>query len=96
MDNKIKHVLFTVFLALRLLEFSFRIIYSIRYRNFDYITYGFLNIGRFNLDYFNGYAKLRTPSRPEDKLNHGLKDSEYKVINAGVSSQTLYGEVNWA
>ena len=141
MNSKLKHFLFTVFtvfLALLILEFSFRIMYSIRYRNFGYMTYGLLNIGKFNVDYYNGYAKLSVPSRPEDELNHGfrtapfsikkpkgqyrivalggsstyghydgyyeswpylleqilnreLKDSEYKVINAGVSSQTLYG-----
>lgn len=143
MKNRVKKTIFTVIavlLAAVILEVCFRVIYSLKYDNFAYMTYGwdYLRLSRFDVNYFNGYAKLSRTPRKEDvlylgfrtapfsirkpegeyrvvalggsstygfydgyrqswpyllqeKLNRGSGGGKYKVINAGISSQTLYG-----
>jgi lysophospholipase L1-like esterase len=87
-----------VFLVLFMLEASFRVFYSIKYRNFAYMAFGLGDIFKFNVDRFNEYLKLREPPTEGSPFYLGFRtepfsvekpDDEYRIVALGGSS--VYG-----
>lgn len=101
MHNRIKQILFviiTIFLALAVIEFSFRVMYSIKRRNLKYMTFGLRDVFKFDVDHFHGYIKLKKPGKWGDKIHHGFRTgpftiekpgNEYRIVVMGGSS--VYG-----
>ena len=98
MKSRIKKTIFvvcTIFLAIFVLELSFRVMYSIKYHNSEYMVFGLANIARVNVNYLNGYLTLKTPQKNEDKINHGFRtapflkkkpEGQYRIVAMGGSS----------
>ncbi|MFA5147243.1 MAG: hypothetical protein WC515_07705 [Candidatus Omnitrophota bacterium] len=94
-SKKIIFILVTVVFMLAVLEVSFRVIYSIKYRNAEYLVYGIRNVFKFNVDQFRGYIKLRAPENKGDILYLGFRTApfpiekpqdEYRIVALGGSS----------
>lgn len=98
MSEKIKKGVFVIFLSLIFLVFlevSFRIMYSIKYKNSRYLTYGLYNVFKIDTAQFKGYYKLGAPLSEGDIICHGFRTApfsiekpvgEYRIIALGESS----------
>lgn len=99
MNQRIKHAVFSLIIiitALLVVEFSFRIMYSIKQRNPKYLTYGFCDVFKFNISTINGYVKLKAPFLTDpDFFCRGFRtetfpikkpNGEYRIVALGGSS----------
>ena len=72
--------------------------YSIKYRNINYMLFGWKDAFKFDVDYFNEYIKLHHPLKKGDTLFRGFRtapfslkkpEGEYRIVALGGSS--VYG-----
>ena len=98
MIKKFLFTIVTLLIALLILEVSFRLMYSIKYHNFDYMLFGLKNVLKIDTDKLQGYIKMKKPARPEDELYNGFRTApfllekpknEYRIVALGGS--TTYG-----
>lgn len=82
MKSKFKSTIFviiTIFFVLTTLEIAFRIMYSIKYKNPQYMMFNFRDVFKVNIDLFNGYKKFKEPVFPGDELYHGFRTAQFAV-----------------
>lgn len=84
-----------VLFVLLILEVSFRIMYSLKYHNFRYMTYGLKGVFKIDIDQLHGYKKIATPIEKGDELFNGFRTApfsikkpkgEYRIVALGESS----------
>jgi len=95
-----KKIIFSVILVgamLLVIEIAFRIMYSVKYRNPAYMTFGFKYILEYDISVFNGYMKLSESYYGEepDRIYNGFRTNpfliekpknEYRIVALGGSS----------
>jgi len=93
--KKIFQFCLIVILIFLCLEVSFRFFLALKYNDKRYLTLGINNPLKFDMDYYNGYRKLKKPIRSEDKIFLGFRtaafnpnkpDNKYRVVAMGGSS----------
>lgn len=99
MNQKIKYIIFsivTIIMALLIIEFSFRVMYSVKQRNAKYLTYGLSDVFKFNVNALNGYVKMNGPDpKCPAYFCRGFRtepfpakkpEGEYRIVALGGSS----------
>jgi lysophospholipase L1-like esterase len=75
-------------------ESFYRVMYSIRYNDTSYISYGIRNVFNYDLESFRGYFKLRSKESPDQEFDGFRTEpfdiekpaNEYRIVALGSSS----------